>query len=61
MALLKDEALKSSKILNEARKKAAVDFKQKKQKIYYMELELNSAKFEVVFKENNDLDYSGRY
>ena len=58
MALLKDEALKSSKILNEARKKAAVDLSKKTENILH-ELELNSAKFEVVFKENNDLDYSG--
>ena len=58
VALLKDEALKSSKILNEARKKAAVDLSKKTENILH-ELELNSAKFEVVFKENNDLDYSG--
>ena len=58
VALLKEEALKSSKILNEARKKAAAELSKKTENILH-ELELNSAKFEVVFKENNDLDYSG--
>lgn len=58
VSLLKEEALKSSKILNEARKKAAAELSKKTENILH-ELELNSAKFEVVFKENNDLDYSG--
>lgn len=58
VALLKEEALKSSKILNEARKKAAAELSKKTENILH-ELELNSAKFEVIFKENNDLDYSG--
>ena len=58
VALLKDEAIKSSKILNEARKKAAVELSTKTENILH-ELELNSAKFEVIFKENDDLDYSG--
>lgn len=58
VALLKEEALKSSKILNEARKKAADELSKKTENILH-ELELNSAKFEIVFKENNDLDYSG--
>ncbi len=56
--LLKEEALKSSKILNDARKKAAAELSKKTENILH-ELELNSAKFEVVFKENGDLDYSG--
>lgn len=55
---LKAEALKSSKLLNEARKKAADELSQKTENILH-ELELNSAKFEVVFKENDDLDYAG--
>ncbi len=58
VALLKEEALKSSKILNEARKKAAAELSTKTENILH-ELELNSAKFEVIFKENDDLDYSG--
>lgn len=58
VSILKEEAIKSSKILNEARKKAAVDLSKKTENILH-ELELNSAKFEVIFKENNDLDYSG--
>lgn len=56
--LLKEEALKSGKILNEARKKAADELSKKTESILH-ELELNSAKFEVVFKVNDDLDYSG--
>lgn len=58
VALLKEEAVKSSKILNEARKKAALELSKKTESILH-ELELNSAKFEVVFKENDDLDYAG--
>ncbi len=51
-------ALTSSRLLNEARKKAADELSQKTENILH-ELELNSAKFEVVFKENDDLDYAG--
>ncbi len=58
VSILKEEAIKSSKILNEARKKAAVELSTKTENILH-ELELNSAKFEVIFKENDDLDYSG--
>ena len=57
-SLLKEEALKSSKILNDARKKAAEELSKKTESILH-ELELNSAKFEVVFKENTNLDIMG--
>lgn len=56
--LLKEEALKSSKILNDARRKAAEELSKKTESILH-ELELNSAKFEVVFKESDNLDISG--
>lgn len=56
--LLKEEALKSSKILNDARRKAAEELSKKTESILH-ELELNSAKFEVVFKENTNLDIMG--
>ncbi len=55
---LKNEALKSSKFLNEARKKVAVSLSQKTETILH-ELELTAAKFEIVFQENKDLDYTG--
>ena len=57
-SLLKEEALKSSKILNDARRKAAEELSKKTESILH-ELELNSAKFEVVFKESDNLDISG--
>lgn len=57
-ALLKEEALKSSKILNEARSKAAEELSKKTENILH-ELELNAAKFEVIFKESDNLDISG--
>ncbi|MDY5051940.1 MAG: DNA repair protein RecN [Candidatus Mucispirillum faecigallinarum] len=57
-ALLKEEALKSSKILNEARRKAAEELSKKTENILH-ELELNAAKFEVIFKESDNLDISG--
>ena len=56
--LLKEEALKSSKILNDARRKAAEELSKKTESILH-ELELNSAKFEVIFKESDNLDISG--
>ncbi len=56
--LLKEEAIKSSKILNEARKKSALELSQRTESILH-ELELNAAKFEVIFKESNDLNYDG--
>lgn len=56
--LLKEEALKSSKTLNDARRKAAEELSKKTESILH-ELELNSAKFEVVFKESDNLDISG--
>ena len=46
------------KILNDARKKAAAELSKKTENILH-ELELNSAKFEVVFNDIGDLDYSG--